>query len=85
LGIGDPPFVRPSVQAVLAAHVNDSVPPQPRASRAVETLVLQMLLKDAAARIPTMEAVVETIDEYSFGRGVHAAPLALWRVIVAQS
>jgi serine/threonine-protein kinase len=59
---GDPPFVRPSVQEVLAAHVNDPVPPLPRASRAVETLVLQMLLKDPAARIPTMEAVVEAID-----------------------
>ena len=59
---GDPPFVRPSVQAMLAAHVNDPVPPLPRASRAVETLVLQMLLKDPAARIPSMEAVVEAID-----------------------
>ena len=59
---GDPPFVRPSVQTVLAAHVNDPIPPLPRASRALETLVLQMLLKDPAARIPTMEAVVEAID-----------------------
>ena len=59
---GDPPFIRPSVQAVLAAHVNEPVPPLPNATPALVTLVLQMLLKDPAARIPTMEAVIEAID-----------------------
>ncbi len=60
---GDPPFIRPSVQAVLAAHVSEPVPPLPNATPELVTLVLQMLLKDPAARLPTMEAVIEAIDE----------------------
>ncbi|HKA87347.1 MAG TPA: serine/threonine-protein kinase [Haliangiales bacterium] len=64
---GAPPFTGSGVGDVLAAHIHDPLPPPRRHDSAipadVEALLLEMLVKDPAARLPTMTAAVARLDE----------------------
>src|SRR5262249_61687593 len=64
---GAPPFTGSGVGDVLAAHIHDPLPPPRRHDSAipadVEALLLEMLVKDPAARLPTMTAAVPRLDE----------------------
>lgn len=75
---GQPPFVREGVGELIAAHITES-PPLPSSLEAsvsptLESMILDMLAKDPAARPQTMEAVKQGLDNLVTGMPVSVTP-----------
>jgi serine/threonine-protein kinase PpkA len=59
---GRPPFGGETLMEVLSQHLVAAVPPLPPALAALQPLLVAMLAKDAAQRLPDARAVLERID-----------------------
>jgi serine/threonine-protein kinase len=66
LATGRPPFVRDGIAAVLIAHRQDPVVPptdiQPGIPKSLEAVILRCLEKDPANRLPSVEALLDTLN-----------------------
>jgi non-specific serine/threonine protein kinase len=68
LGVGQPPFTGASPPAVVAQHLTAApIPPREKNAEiapAMEALILKLLAKDPAQRLPSAESIVAWLEEH---------------------